>query len=220
MKSIAIVQTSAVSSKELKELCEEIIPEVKVYQIIDDSLIQEVNANGGPTCGVRNRMLDYYRHAVSLGVDLILNQCSSVGEVADQIKPFISIPVVKIDEAMARKAISLGKKIGVIATVATTVGPSTRLIENTAREMNVSVEVEKHLVNGAMMVLIEEGNVKKHNEMVRDEVLRAAETNDVVVLAQGSMTVLLPELADIKKPVLTSPRLGIEYVREVLYRVG
>ena len=100
------------------------------------------------------------------------------------------------------------------------VGPSTRLIENTAREMNVCVEVEKHLVNGAMMVLIEEGNVKKHNEMVRNEVLQAAENNDVVVLAQGSMTVLLPELADVKKPVLTSPRLGIEYVREVLYREG
>ena len=74
MKSIAIVQTSAVSSKELKELCAEIIPDVKVHQIIDDSLIQEVNANGGPTYGVRNRMLDYYRHAESLGVDLSLNQ--------------------------------------------------------------------------------------------------------------------------------------------------
>lgn len=216
MKSIAIVQTSAVSSKELKELCAEIIPDVKVHQIIDDSLIQEVNANGGPTYGVRNRMLDYYRHAESLGVDLILNQCSSVGEVADQIRPFISVPIVKIDEAMARKAVSLGKRIGVIATVATTVGPSTRLIENTAKEMGIPVQVEKHLVNGAMMVLIEEGDVRKHNAMVRDEVLRAAETNDVIVLAQGSMTVLLPELKDVSKPVLTSPRLAIEYVRELL----
>ena len=119
-KSIAIVQTSAVSSKELKELCTEIIPDVKVYQIIDDSLIQEVNANGGPTYGVKNRMMNYYRQAESLGVDLILNKCSSVGEVADLIRPFMSIPVVKIDEAMARKAVSLGRKIGVIATVATT----------------------------------------------------------------------------------------------------
>ena len=55
-KSIAIVQTSAVSSAELKALCEEIMPEVTVYQIIDDSLIKEVNANGGPTYGVKRRM--------------------------------------------------------------------------------------------------------------------------------------------------------------------
>ena len=48
-KSIAIVETSAVSFAELKELCREIIPNVKVTQIIDESLIQEVNQNGGPT---------------------------------------------------------------------------------------------------------------------------------------------------------------------------
>ena len=30
-----------------------------------------------------------------------------MGEVADQIKPFVDIPVVKIDEAMARKAVQL-----------------------------------------------------------------------------------------------------------------
>ena len=106
-KSIAIVQTSAVSSAELKALCEEIMPEVTVYQIIDDSLIKEVNANGGPTYGVKRRMYNYYQQAESLGVDAILNQCSSVGEVADAIKPFVSVPVVKVDEAMAEKADAL-----------------------------------------------------------------------------------------------------------------
>ena len=48
-QSIAIVQTSAVSSAELKALCAEIMPEVTVQEIIDSSLIREVNANGGPT---------------------------------------------------------------------------------------------------------------------------------------------------------------------------
>ena len=101
--------------------------------IIDDSLIKEVNANGRPTIGVKRRMYSYYQQAESLGVDAILNQCSSVGEVADAIKPFLSIPVVKVDEAMAEKAVSLGRKIAVVATVPTTVGPSVRLIEQKAR---------------------------------------------------------------------------------------
>lgn len=78
-KSIAFVETSGVSSDELKVLCREIIPDVKVYQLIDDSLIQEVNANCGPTPFVRRRMMEYYRNAQELGVDLIINQCSSVG---------------------------------------------------------------------------------------------------------------------------------------------
>ncbi len=215
-KTIAIVQTSAVSSAELKTLCSEIIPDVTVQEIIDSSLIREVNANGGPTSGVRRRMYAYYQQAQSIGADLILNQCSSVGEVADQLKPFVDIPVVKIDEAMARKAVRLGKKIAVIATVATTVKPSCHLIESMAAEAGVEIELEKRLVKDAMMILIEKGDVETHNRMVIQEVLDAAEKNDVVVLAQGSMTVLLPLLKDIKKPVLTSPRLGIEYVKQVL----
>ena len=215
-KSIAIVQTSAVSSAELKALCDEIMPDVTVYQIIDDSLIKEVNANGGPTYGVKRRMYNYYQQAESLGVDAILNQCSSVGEVADAIKPFVSVPVVKVDEAMAEKAVSLGKKIAVVATVPTTVGPSVRLVEQKAKEAGKEIEIETHLVKDAMMILIEKGDVETHNKMVLGEVEAAAESCDVVVLAQGSMTVLLPLLGHIKKPVLTSPRLGVERVKEVL----
>ena len=215
-KSVAIVQTSAVSSAELKALCDELMPDVQVYQIIDDSLIKEVNANGGPTYGVKRRLYQYYQQAESLGVDAILNQCSSVGEVADAIRPFISVPIVKIDEAMARKAVSMGKKIAVVATVATTTGPSVRLIENEAKKMGKDVEVELHRVKDAMMIRIEKGDVENHNKMVLHEVETAAENADVVVLAQGSMTVLLPLLGHIQKPVLTSPRLGVEYLKEVL----
>ena len=215
-KSIAIIQTSAVSSAELKALCGEIMPDVTVYQIIDDSLIKEVNANGGPTYGVKRRMLSYYQQAESLGVDAILTQCSSVGEVADAIKPFVCVPVVKIDEAMAEKAVSMGRRIGVIATVPTTVGPSVRLIEQKAREAGKEIEIETHLVKDAMMILIEKGDAETHNKMVLGEVEAAAESCDVVVLAQGSMTVLLPLLGHIQKPVLTSPRLGVERVKDVL----
>ena len=216
-RSIAIIQTSAVSSAELKALCREIIPEVTVYQIIDDSLISEVNANGGPTPGVKKRMLAYYQQAEALGVDAILNQCSSVGEVAELIQPFISVPIVRIDEAMARKAAAMGKRIGVIATVATTVKPSTKLIERAAREMNKAVKIETHLVKDAMMILIETGDVDRHNSMVLKEVEKAAENCDVIVLAQGSMTVLLPLLQHITKPVLTSPRAGVEMLKDILY---
>ena len=215
-KQVAIIETSAVSSAELNALCKEIIPDVRIWEIIDSSLIAEVNANGGVTTGVRRRMVQYYENAQSIGVDAILNQCSSVGEVAEYCKSVVDIPVVRIDEAMARKAVSLGRKIGVVATVETTVGPSCRLIEKMAKEAGKEIEIEKHLVDGAMMILIETGDKERHNAMVLSEVEKAAESCDVVVLAQGSMTVLLPLLGHIKKPVLSSPRLGIEYLKEVL----
>jgi len=214
--SIAIVQTSQVSSAELKALCAEIMPEVKVFQIIDDSLLDEVVSNGGATKGVVRRMCAYYQLAQSIGVDAILNQCSSVGEAADIAAETVDIPVVKVDSAMAREAVRLGKKIAVVATVETTLGPSVRLVERMAKEAGKEIEVDPCLVDGAMMVLIRDGNQELHNQMVLSRVEAAAEANDVVVLAQGSMTVLLPLLTHIEKPVLTSPRLGVEDMRTVL----
>ena len=45
---------------------------------------------------------------------------------------------------------------------------------------------------------------------------KAEAENDVVVLAQGSMTAILPLLGKTEKPVLTSPRLAVERVRKEL----
>lgn len=215
-KSIVILQTSQVSSIVLKKLCTELMPDVKVYQIIDDSLLEETVENGSITKGVVNRMYQYCRHAESLGASAILNQCSSVGEAVDLIRPLISIPIVKVDEAMAREAVRIGKKIAMVATVESTVGPSSRLIKKAAEEAGKEIELEVRLVDGAMVKLMETGDQDIHNQMVLGDVQAAAETNDVVVLAQGSMVVMEPLLHTIQKPVLTSPRLGVCYLKEVI----
>ena len=216
-KSIAIIETSQVSSADLKQLCAQIMPEVTIHEIIDSSLIDEVAANNGPTKGVRNRLYLYYKAAESLGVDAILNQCSSVGEVVDLVQPFISVPIVKVDAAMAEKAVTIGKRIALIATVESTVGPSSRLIENTAQRMGKDIILQKRIVKDAMMLLIKTGDKERHNQMVIGEIEEAAKENDVIVLAQGSMTVLEPYLDHIKKPVLTSLRMGVHQCRDIIY---
>ena len=215
-KSIVILQTSQVSSSVLKNLCTELMPDVKVYQIIDDSLLEETVANGSITKGVVQRMYQYCRHAESLGAAAILNQCSSVGEAVDLIRPLISIPIVKIDEAMAKEAVRIGKRIAMVATVESTIGPSSRLIQKAAEEAGKEIELEIRLVDGAMVKLMETGDQKLHNEMVLGDVQAAAKVNDVVVLAQGSMIVMEPLLHTIPKPVLTSPRLGVSWLKEVI----
>jgi len=72
------------------------------------------------------------------------------------------------------------------------------------------------LVGGAFDALMS-GNVKKTANMVLAEIERAGAGNDVVVLAQGSMARLVPALGDrVPVPVLSSPRLGVEDLREAL----
>ncbi|MGE4282515.1 MAG: aspartate/glutamate racemase family protein [Clostridia bacterium] len=215
-KKVAVIHTSFVSVEDLKKLFNELVPEVKMINIIDDSLLDEVMSSGGLTEGVTKRICSYAVTAESMGVDAILNQCSSVGEAVDTARKMIKIPYVKIDEPMAEEAVRIGGRISVIATVATTMNPSVRLIEHMAEKKNKKVEIKKHLVDGALDILLKEGNRKKHNDMVLDTINKAAEESDVIVLAQGSMIILLPHLTHIKVPILSSLRSGVLQLRQVL----
>lgn len=216
MKQIYIIHTSLVSYEELTMLFAEIFPEAKVFNIIDDSLLHDVSLNGKVNEKIIGRMCKYFDAAAQNGADLIINQCSSVGEAADIAAKTVGIPVLKIDEAMAEKAVELGTKIGVIATVKSTMAPSCNLIKSKAQKVHKDVYITEYLVNGALDVLMKEKNRKKHNEMVIKAIKTAEKQCDVVVLAQGSMTVLLPELIDAKKIILTSPRLCVEKARKML----
>jgi Asp/Glu/hydantoin racemase len=215
-KKVAIIHTSFVSVDDLKGLFIEILPEVKLYNIVDDSLLAEVMEKGGLTKGVTKRICNYAVHAQEIGADLILNQCSSVGEAVDVARSIVDIPYLKIDEPMAEEAVRLGTRISVVATVPTTLGPSIRLIERTAERVGKKVEIQSCLVPGALEVLLKEKDKEKHNAMVLDKINSIVDSSDVIVLAQGSMICLLPYLKALKVPVLTSPRLGVERVKKLL----
>jgi len=215
-KKVAVIHTFLYSVEDLKKLFKEKIPEVEMINIIDDSLLQEMLNNDGMTKAVARRVTQYALIAESMGVDAILNQCSSVGEAVDIVKNLINIPYVKIDEPMAREAVRLGNKIAVIATAVSTIGPTSRLVENVAKETNRDVVVNKYFAAGAYEALLQENDREKHNQIVTGTIEKASKENDIIVLAQGSMYHLLPLLKHIKKPVLTSLESGVEQLRTVL----
>lgn len=217
-KCVFIVHTSPVSLADLKALFAELTPGVELRNIIDDSLLAEVLANGGVTDGVRARMRDYYKCAEAAGADLIFNQCSSVGEAADLAAQHVRVPVLKVDVAMAEKACLTGRRIGVVATLPTTLGPTCRLIRQTAERLGRPVEVVEALCEGAFERLVT-GDRKTHNQMVIETIRELATRVEVIVCAQGSMVALLPDLGQTPVPVLTSLRLGVERAAQMLAKM-
>lgn len=215
-KKVAVIHTSFVSVEDLKKLFKEIIPQVEMINIVDDSLLSEVMSAGGITKGIVKRICTYALQAEGIGVDAIFNQCSSVGEAVNVARNMISVPFVKVDEAMAEEAVKIGGRISVVATVASTMKPSVGLIEEAAQKAGKKVEIKKCLVDGALEVLMKEGNREKHNKMVIDAINSLERESDVIVLAQGSMIILLPYLKHIKIPVLSSPRSGVMRLKKVL----
>jgi len=215
---VCIVHTSFVSVKYLTGLFKRLCPEATVRHIVDDSLLPEVLANKGVTPGVRRRLKSHFQAAEVAGATLIFNQCSSVGEAADAAARAVSTPVVKVDSAMAEEACRIGTRIGVIATLQTTLGPTCRLIERTAKRKRRKINIVPHLVQGAFEELVS-GNRAKHNQMVISGIQELALSVDVVVCAQGSMVAILPALGQTPVPVLTSPRLGVSQAAAVLREI-
>ncbi len=212
---VCIVHTSFVSVTQLTELFAELAPQAQVRHIVDDTLLPEVLAHKGVTPRVRSRMCEYYRAAELAGADLIFNQCSSVGEVADLAATMVSVPVIKVDTRMAETACRTGRRIGVVATLETTLGPTCRLIEATAARLGVQVEITRGLVEGAFDRLVA-GDRAQHNQMVLAAIRDLSRRTDVIVCAQGSMMAIVPDLGPTPVPVLTSPRLGVQSAAEWL----
>jgi Asp/Glu/hydantoin racemase len=192
-------------------------PEILNYE--DPSILAEVREHGYVTAGAAARLVGMFMQAVSDGADAILNCCSSVGEVADASKDigrYTGIPIVRIDEEMCREAVRNGNRIGVLATLPTTLEPTKNTILRVAREMNRHVELVDGLIDGAFGI-----NQDQFKQMLCDKAAEICDKVDVILLAQGSMA-YAEEVMHEKTglPVLSSPRFGAVALKAALEAKG
>ena len=220
MRTVAAVFTAQSIVESTKQLFTELVPDCRVISIIEDALIQDVIRAGRVTPEIARRLVRYYLAAEDTGADLIFNTCSSIGDVAITARSLVRIPLVKIDDAMAAEAVRIGARVGVLATLQTTLAPTVRLVRAQAEKAGRSVSVVEGLAKGAFEALVAK-HAEKHDELVTSAAERVAGQADVIVLAQGSMARLEEALATrTGKPVLSSPRRGVLEVKETLERMG
>ena len=217
MKKIVLLQTSMVSFTTFNDLFHEMIPEAQISNLVDEDLLNTLNLNKGITTSIIQRISPYCVAAEAAGTDLIFSQCSSTREGIECARKMTKIPIVMVDDGMTEKAVEMGSRIGVVATAAATLKPTAAALSQVAQHLGKSIEIKTYLADGALDVLMKEKNREKHDRLVIDLLKQAEKENDVIVLAQGSMITLEPYLSEIAIPVLTSPRIGVEKARRVLF---
>ena len=216
MKKIAAVYTGAALLAPLSALLKETLPDYQVINLLDDALIAEVIAAQGVTPPVRRRLLAYYQALAANGADLILNTCSSIGEVVYEARPFVSVPLVRIDDAMSKEAVAGFSRIGVLATLSTTLEPTMNLVRRWSEKTGKPVSLVKGLAEGAFAAL-SAGDGARHDALILETARRIAGDCEVILLAQASMERMEKPLAGaLGKPVFSSPRRAIEQVRAIL----
>ena len=166
--------------------------------------------NGGMTKNVEYRMCNYALMAQSAGADIILNQCSSAGEMVYTARKMLRIPILRIDEPAAQKAVKAGKNITIITTVQTTLESSRRLIEAEAKRQNKEVRIEVCFIEEAFKALTERNDENAHNRLIINEIEKRKHQSDAVLLAQGSMISLEPYIKNYQIPIIATPLLAIK----------
>ena len=220
MRTVAAVFTAQSIVESTKQLFAALVPDCRVISIIEDALIQDVIRAGRVTPEISRRLVRYYLAAQDTGADLIFNTCSSIGDVAIMARSLVTIPLVKIDDAMAAEAVRTGARVGVLATLPTTLEPTVRLVKAQAEKAGRTVSVVEGLAKGAFEALVA-GQAETHDELIASAAERVASQADVIVLAQGSMARMEEALAKrTGKPVLASPRRGVLEVKETLERMA
>lgn len=213
-KQITILQTSFAKRDDTVAYLTEKLPGVRVTFITDDTVLADVRAAGYPTKAVIERTALYTMAAKLAGADLILFSCSTMGDVADICEKLSNIPVVRIDEPMAREAVRLGERIALISTLPTTQAPSRRLIEKLGTEQGKRMEIDSVICEDAWEALTA-GNCEEHNRILLSAIHELDNKGyAAIVMAQVSMRALLPDLCDVQTPLLCSFYSGLDMVVE------
>ncbi|MDR8391934.1 aspartate/glutamate racemase family protein [Aliifodinibius sp. S!AR15-10] len=216
-KTLGLIHTSATLVPIFDKLCNEHLDCVDRFNIVDDSLISICIDEGELTPPTARRVVEYVGSAEDAGADYILVTCSSIGAAVETAATLTDVPVLRVDQPMADKAVGMGEKIGVIATLPTTLNPTSDLVERRAAKAGKEIELTSRLCEGAFDALMG-GNPEKHDQMVAKALKELSDKVDVILLAQASMARVVDQLDESEKsvPILASPPNAVEYLASVL----
>jgi Asp/Glu/hydantoin racemase len=205
---VCVLHTVAALPAVFDPLLREEAPHVRPYHVVDESLLADTIEHGQlPRTAAR--LASYVTHAEAAGARAVLVTCSSLGPAAEAARALSGIPVLRVDDPMAAEAVRTGPRIGVLATVDSTLRPTADLVRRHAAAEGVSATVTTTTCPGAYAAR-QAGDAQEHDRLIAAEARRLAAGHDVLVLAQASMAAAVAALgADgLGVPVLTSPRSG------------
>lgn len=216
MPNLAFIHTSHVLIPVFSKLGRKILPECEMFHMTDESLIRETIRAGQLTPTTRRRLMTAIGSARDGGADAVMVTCSSIGEGAAMARDLFDFPIFRIDDAMARDAVQSGGRIGVAATLRTTLDPTIRLLKETAAGQGSQISIVPSLCEGAFEAVLR-GDAERHDAILIESLNRLRSEVDVVVLAQASMARVADQIHSNGGPrMLSSPEPALWAARQVL----
>ena len=209
-----MVHTSAKHVSTFAQLVEELMPGTEIIHMVDEGLLKDIIREGDLNAKRITRLATLASFAVDSGAEAVTLTCSTASPGVEKARDSIEVPFLKVGEEMADRAVELGRRIGVVATLHTTIAPTSDLIRQHSAIQDTPAHIETFLCPGAFEAF-GAGDTEKHDRIVIETLKEVMVRVDVIVLAQASMVSVLDNLPDEEQvvPILSSPRLAVERLR-------
>ncbi|WP_437653573.1 aspartate/glutamate racemase family protein [Sorangium sp. So ce1182] len=208
MKTLTFLHTSPVHIATFDRLLAEMAPTIPAKHAVDESLLRDARASG-LTPDVARRIEQAILGAVAGGAAVVLCTCSTIGGCAERAGQAAGHPVLRVDRAMAERAVAAGGRIVVAATLASTIAPTRELVLEVAGRAGRAVSVVDALFEDAW-AHFERGDQAGYLQAIAAALRGVAPSADAIVLAQASMADAVALCPDVPVPVFSSPRPGLE----------
>ncbi|HPZ15945.1 MAG TPA: aspartate/glutamate racemase family protein, partial [Sphaerochaeta sp.] len=143
MKQVALVHTVRPVLESFPTLLRQTVEtELKMYNLLDEFLASNPAEIGYFSIANRNRLFNDIKSAELTGADIIVVTCSTLTPTVEMIRPFVSVPIVAIDDAMTEEAVRIAKKIKVVATAMSTLEPTIAKLNKEAQKIGAEITVD------------------------------------------------------------------------------
>lgn len=217
MPTLGLVHNSPMLAAVFNEIAARVMPDVRILHFVDESTIKNTIAAGHLQKATMRQVIRLVGSTFDAGCDAAMVTCSSIGRAVEMAAELYDQPVLRVDRAMAEQAVASATRIGVVATLSTTLDPTADLVRRVAAEQGKAIELTPHLCEGAFEAVMA-GDGATHDRIVGEALTHSLADVDAIVLAQASMARVVAALPDgaVKAPVLSSPEVGMLRAADVL----
>jgi len=203
---ISFIHTGEVHINKFGPLVAELDPTLRVNHVVDESLL--IHAQKFGVDSWLETHLKSHLEALSLVSHVIVVTCSSIGGIAETLGELNGCKIQRIDKAMADFAIQNGKEILVMAALESTLAPTRELLVQSMNTLGSQSTLTFCHVENAWKYFLS-GNMEQYYEKISKAITSNANTCDLIVLAQASMSEVEHKV-HVSIPVISSPRLGVQ----------
>ncbi len=205
MADITFLHTSPVHVATFDVLLKDLAPRVTVSHLVREDLLDRAQRRGLDDPGLIAGLTSVLQSAAA-SAGVVVCSCSTLGGLAEST--IATVPIQRIDRAMADEAARRGAPVLMVAALQSTLQPTTELLQSSADRLGLPLALRSLWVEGAWPHF-EAGQHEAYLDTIAAAVRRHAQPGDTVVLAQASMAGAAELLADAGLAVLSSPRLGV-----------